>query len=110
MLLGIAQGTAIYFEAALIIAMLGFVSPLPMRGSSCGGISSNDLDIIATYAVGPACCRRGLCPGRRRLVCLKFNDPMTRLHAPTKVGTVGIGALLLAAMIHSYFIGEGVAA
>ena len=25
-LLGIAQGTAIYFEAALIIAMLGFVS------------------------------------------------------------------------------------
>ena len=26
---------------------------------------------------------------------LKFNDPMTRLHAPTKVGTVGIGMLLL---------------
>ena len=25
---------------------------------------------------------------------LKFNDPMTRLHAPTKVGTVGIGMLL----------------
>jgi len=39
---------------------------------------------------------------------LKFNDAMTRLHAPTKVGTVGIGALLLAAMIHSYVIGEGV--
>lgn len=30
---------------------------------------------------------------------LKFNDPMTRLHAPTKVGTVGIGMLLLAAML-----------
>ncbi len=37
---------------------------------------------------------------------LKFNDPMTRLHAPTKVGTVGIGALLLASMGHSFLIGE----
>ncbi|MGB3245877.1 MAG: monovalent cation/H(+) antiporter subunit G [Sulfitobacter sp.] len=37
---------------------------------------------------------------------LKFNDPMTRLHAPTKVGTVGIGSLLLAAMIHSFALGE----
>ncbi len=37
---------------------------------------------------------------------LKFNDPMTRLHAPTKVGTVGIGALLLASMIHSFVLGE----
>ena len=30
---------------------------------------------------------------------LKFNDPMTRMHAPTKVGTVGIGMLLLASML-----------
>lgn len=37
---------------------------------------------------------------------LKFNDPMTRLHAPTKVGTVGIGMLLLASIIHSFDIGE----
>lgn len=37
---------------------------------------------------------------------LKFNDPMTRLHAPTKVGTVGIGMLLLASMINSFSIGE----
>jgi multicomponent K+:H+ antiporter subunit G len=37
---------------------------------------------------------------------LKFNDPMTRLHAPTKVGTVGIGMLLLASVIHSFDIGE----
>ncbi|KNG94551.1 monovalent cation/H(+) antiporter subunit G [Pseudaestuariivita atlantica] len=32
---------------------------------------------------------------------LKFNDPMTRLHAPTKVGTVGIGMLLLASLLNS---------
>lgn len=38
---------------------------------------------------------------------LKFNDAMTRLHAPTKVGTVGVGALLLASMIHSYTFGDG---
>lgn len=38
---------------------------------------------------------------------LKFNDAMTRLHAPTKVGTVGIGALLLASMIHSFTYGQG---
>lgn len=38
---------------------------------------------------------------------LKFNDSMTRLHAPTKVGTVGIGALLLASMIYFYIFGEG---
>ncbi len=37
---------------------------------------------------------------------LKFNDPMTRLHAPTKVGTVGIGMLLLASIIHSFALGE----
>jgi multicomponent K+:H+ antiporter subunit G len=32
---------------------------------------------------------------------MKFNDPMTRLHAPTKIGTVGIGALLLASVIYN---------
>lgn len=37
---------------------------------------------------------------------LKFNDPMTRLHAPTKVGTIGIGMLLVASMIHSFVLGE----
>ncbi|MDJ0626702.1 MAG: monovalent cation/H(+) antiporter subunit G [Rhodobacter sp.] len=37
---------------------------------------------------------------------LKFNDPMTRLHAPTKVGTVGIGMLLLASIVHSVLLGE----
>lgn len=38
---------------------------------------------------------------------LKFNDPMTRLHAPTKVGTIGIGMLLLASTLHSFALGEG---
>jgi multicomponent K+:H+ antiporter subunit G len=38
---------------------------------------------------------------------LKLNDTMTRLHAPTKVGTVGIGMLLLASMIHSWVFADG---
>ncbi len=38
---------------------------------------------------------------------LKLNDSMARLHAPTKAGTVGIGAFLMASMIHSYTFGEG---
>ncbi|MFK7877910.1 MAG: monovalent cation/H(+) antiporter subunit G [Paracoccaceae bacterium] len=37
---------------------------------------------------------------------LKFNTPMTRLHAPTKVGTVGIGMLLLASMLVSIASGD----
>jgi len=38
---------------------------------------------------------------------IKLNDGMTRLHAPTKTGTLGIGAYLLASMINSYTFGEG---
>lgn len=38
---------------------------------------------------------------------LKFNDPMTRLHAPTKVGTVGIGMLLLASLLNAAASGDG---
>ena len=37
---------------------------------------------------------------------LKFNDPMTRLHAPTKVGTLGIGMLLLASILASLAAGD----
>ncbi len=37
---------------------------------------------------------------------LKFNDPMTRLHAPTKVGTMGIGMLLLASILTALVSGD----
>lgn len=63
-------------------------------------------EIVATYAVavflliGAGFAIVGV------IGLLKFNDPMTRLHAPTKVGTVGIGALLLASMVHSFALGE----
>ncbi|MGB1234125.1 MAG: Na+/H+ antiporter subunit G [Planktomarina sp.] len=38
---------------------------------------------------------------------VKLSNSMNRLHAPTKVGTVGIGALLLASMIYSFTIDAG---
>ncbi|WP_223422720.1 Na+/H+ antiporter subunit G [Tateyamaria pelophila] len=38
---------------------------------------------------------------------LKFEDSMTRLHAPTKVGTIGVGAFLLASMVYSSVYGGG---
>lgn len=64
------------------------------------------LQIIATYAaalsllIGSGFILVGV------IGLLKFNDPMTRLHAPTKVGTVGIGMLLLASMLNALALGE----
>ncbi|MFT6531902.1 MAG: multicomponent K+:H+ antiporter subunit G [Limimaricola cinnabarinus] len=38
---------------------------------------------------------------------LKLDQPMKRLHAPTKASTLGVGSLLLASMIHAFASGEG---
>ncbi len=35
---------------------------------------------------------------------LKLNDPMSRLHAPTKATTLGVGGVLLASMLHGVVI------
>lgn len=35
---------------------------------------------------------------------LKLNDPMSRLHAPTKATTLGVGGVLLASMVHGVAI------
>ncbi len=65
------------------------------------------LEIIATFAVAFWLIVGAIFSLVGSIGLLKFNDSMTRLHAPTKVGTVGVGALLLASMIHSYTYGEG---
>jgi len=65
------------------------------------------LEIIGTYAI-TVCLIIGTAFAMIGTIgLLKFNDPMVRLHAPTKVGTIGIGALLLASMIHSYVFSDG---
>ncbi|WP_324753693.1 Na+/H+ antiporter subunit G [Roseovarius sp. Pro17] len=64
-------------------------------------------EVIVTYAVAICLIIGAAFSLIGSIGLLKFNDSMTRLHAPTKVGTVGIGALLLASMIHSYLTGYG---
>ena len=34
---------------------------------------------------------------------IKLPDPMTRLHAPTKATTLGVGGALIASMLYAYF-------
>ncbi|MFV2053812.1 monovalent cation/H(+) antiporter subunit G [Aliiroseovarius sp. YM-037] len=63
-------------------------------------------EIIGTYAVGLCLLIGSGFVAVGVIGLLKFNDPMARLHAPTKVGTVGIGMLLLASIIHSFLLGE----
>ena len=63
-------------------------------------------EIIGTYVVGLCLLIGSGFVAVGVIGLLKFNDPMARLHAPTKVGTVGIGMLLLASIIHSFLLGE----
>ncbi len=63
-------------------------------------------EIIGTYAVALFLLIGSIFVTVGVIGLLKFNDSMTRLHAPTKVGTVGIGALLLASIGHSFLLGE----
>lgn len=65
------------------------------------------LEIIGTYAITVCLIIGAAFAMIGTIGLLKFNDPMVRLHAPTKVGTIGIGALLLASMIHSYVFSDG---
>jgi len=64
-------------------------------------------EVIGTYAVGICLLIGAGFSLVGTIGLLKFNDSMTRLHAPTKVGTIGIGALLLASMIYAYTFGDG---
>lgn len=65
------------------------------------------LQIFATYAIGVALLIGSGFALVAGIGLLKFNDSMTRLHAPTKVGTLGVGSLLLASMIYSYTFADG---
>lgn len=64
------------------------------------------LELVATIAVALCLLIGATFTLAGAIGLLKFNDSMTRLHAPTKVGTMGVGALLLASMIHAYVFGE----
>ena len=38
---------------------------------------------------------------------VKLTNPMSRLHAPTKAGTLGVGSMLLASMIYAFSHTDG---
>ena len=65
------------------------------------------LQIFATYSIAVALLIGSGFALVAGIGLLKFNDSMTRLHAPTKVGTLGVGSLLLASMIYSYTFADG---
>jgi multicomponent K+:H+ antiporter subunit G len=65
------------------------------------------LQVFATYAVGVLLLIGAFFALVGAIGLLKFNDSMTRLHAPTKVGTVGIGAMLFASMVYFFAYGDG---
>ncbi len=64
-------------------------------------------EIIALYAVTFCLVVGAIFTLVGAIGLLKFNDSMTRLHAPTKVGTVGVGGLLLASVIYNGVFNEG---
>lgn len=65
------------------------------------------LEVIGTFAVAFCLIIGAVFTLVGAIGLLKFNDSMTRLHAPTKVGTVGIGMFLLASIVHAFTFGEG---
>lgn len=62
---------------------------------------------IATYVVGVFLLIGAFFSIVGAIGLMKLPDSMTRLHAPTKVGTMGIGSLLLASMTYSVLNGNG---
>jgi len=66
-----------------------------------------NIEIIALYAVAFCLIVGAVFTLIGAIGLLKFNDSMTRLHAPTKVGTVGVGALLLASIIYNSVFSGG---
>ncbi|MEL6959797.1 MAG: monovalent cation/H(+) antiporter subunit G [Pseudomonadota bacterium] len=65
------------------------------------------MEEFGTYAAGIALILGGFFALVGSFGLIKLNNPMARLHAPTKVGTMGIGSLLLASMIYAFTFGEG---
>lgn len=65
------------------------------------------LSVLATYAVVFFLAVGMIFTLVAGIGLLKLNTGMSRLHAPTKAGTVGIGAFLVASMIHSWTFSDG---
>ncbi len=104
---GIQQNTTLYFESALLLAMFSFVSTvaycrfflramwLNKRGIASGNRYKHRLratDCIKSY-LGSLFIFVG------SMGMLKLPTLMTRLHAPSKATTLGVGGCLIASML-----------
>ena len=65
------------------------------------------IEVLATFAIAAFLLIGLLFTLVAAIGLLKLADPMTRLHAPTKAGTLGTGAFLMASMIHSFTFTTG---
>ena len=63
--------------------------------------------IIATYAITISLLIGTIFTLVAGVGLIKLDTAMSRLHAPTKASTVGIGAFLIASMIHSWTLADG---
>src|SRR5690554_3659793 len=76
-----------------------------MRGSSCAATSSNEgsMNIIAEILISLLLIAAGSFGLIGSFGLVKLSNPMSRLHAPTKATTLGVGGVLIASMAHSFF-------
>lgn len=65
------------------------------------------MEIIALYAVAFWLVVGAVFTLIGAIGMLKLDNSMSRLHAPTKVGTIGVGALLLASIIYNGVFEDG---
>jgi len=65
------------------------------------------LEILGAYTVAAALIVGTVFMLVAGIGLLKLDTSMSRLHAPTKAGTVGVGAFLFASMVHAWTFGSG---
>ncbi len=59
------------------------------------------MDMILEYAIAACLVIAGIFGIVGSYGLIKLNDPMSRLHAPTKATTLGVGGVLIASMLHA---------
>eukprot|EP00752_Nemacystus_decipiens_P000825 g825.t1 len=87
-LYGMYEGTAVYFEASLLFAMVGFISTRP-----------RPMDLLIEGLIALLIVGAGFFGIVGSFGLAKLPDLMTRLHGPTKATTLGIGGVLIASML-----------
>jgi multicomponent K+:H+ antiporter subunit G len=101
-LYGIRSGNGLNFEAAMLLAMTGFVSTVAFcRYMLRGDVIDLGVAMIAEIVISLLLVTGGVFGLVGSLGLLKLRQPMQRLHAPTTATTIGVGAALLASIIYA---------